>query len=105
MARPASDIAERVVVSARTRFLAEGVEGASLRAIARDADTSLGMVYYYFPTKDALFLAVVEDVYAGRLGDFSKLLSEPGLSAPGQIESIYQRFGAMSDRELEVVRL
>jgi AcrR family transcriptional regulator len=105
MARPASDIAERVVTAARTRFLAEGVDGASLRAIARDAGTNLGMVYYYFPTKDALFLAAIEEVYSGLLDDFSRLLSRPGLSTASQLESIYARFGALSHEEVEVLRL
>ena len=63
MARPGSDLRSRVVPAARARFLAQGVDGASLRSIADDAGTSIGMVYYYFKTKDDLFLAVVEDVY------------------------------------------
>ena len=62
MARPRSDIEPRIVHAARRRFLKEGVDGASLRTIARDAKTSIGMVYYYFPTKDDLFFAVVEEV-------------------------------------------
>ena len=64
MARPRSDIQKRIVLAARTRFLADGVDGASLRHIARAARTSIGMVYYYFPTKDDLFLAVVEELLA-----------------------------------------
>src|SRR4029077_6434218 len=57
MARPRSDIQPRIVRAARERFLAEGVDGASLRTIASDAGTNVGMVFYYFPTKDDLFLA------------------------------------------------
>ena len=34
------------------------------RPSRRDAGTNIGMVFYYFPTKDDLFLAVVEEVYA-----------------------------------------
>ena len=61
--------------AARERFLTEGVDGASLREIARDAGTSIGMVYYYFPTKDELFLAVVEEVYAKLLADLASALA------------------------------
>jgi AcrR family transcriptional regulator len=64
MPRPKSDIDARIVAAARARFLVEGVDGASLRSIAQDAGTNVGMIYYYFPTKDDLFLGVVEDVYA-----------------------------------------
>jgi AcrR family transcriptional regulator len=44
MARPASDIQKRIFVAARARFLSEGVDGASLRQIAKDAGTNIGMV-------------------------------------------------------------
>ena len=64
MARPRSDIAQRIVSAAAERFLHDGVDGASLRRIAQAAGTNLGMVYYYFPSKDDLFLAVVERHYA-----------------------------------------
>ena len=64
MPRPPSDIAARIVEAARDRFLLQGVDGASLRSIAADAGTNIGMVYYYFKTKDDLFLAVIEEAYA-----------------------------------------
>jgi AcrR family transcriptional regulator len=44
MARPRSDIRPRLLASARARFLREGVDGASLRSIAKDAATNIGMV-------------------------------------------------------------
>ena len=75
MPRPQSDIDARIVEAARSRFLLEGVDGASLRSIARDAGTSIGMVYYYFKTKDELFLAVIETAYRGLLVDFSAALA------------------------------
>ena len=74
MPRPKSDIDARIVAAARARFLLEGVDGASLRSIATDAGTNVGMIYYYFPTKDDLFLGVVEDIYAGLLDDLAQAL-------------------------------
>lgn len=104
MARPRSDIRTRIVHAARARFLAEGVDGASLRTIARDAETNVGMIVYYFPTKDELFLAVVEEVYARLLGELGELLAgeEP---LRDRLERVFARFGEASDDELEVVRL
>ncbi len=67
MPRPRSDIRERFVDVALEQFWAQGVDGASLRNIAAHAKTSIGMVYYYFTTKDELFLAVVESGYTGVL--------------------------------------
>jgi AcrR family transcriptional regulator len=105
MARPASDISERIVHAARERFLLEGVEGASLRAIARDAGTNLGMVYYYYKTKDELFLAVVEGPYARLVEEMTGALSEPSLGTHGKIDRLYARLSAVNDDEMKVLRL
>ncbi len=103
MPRPRTDIQPRILAAARARFLADGVDGASLRAIAREAGSNLGMLYYYFPSKDDLFLAVVEEVYGRLLADLTQALG------PGRFEErlgrLYDRFAAMSDHELEVVKL
>lgn len=103
MPRPRTDIQPRLLAAARARFLADGVDGASLRAIARDAGSNLGMLYYYFPSKDDLFLAVVEEVYARLLADLTEALG-PG-SFEERIGRVYARIAAMSDHELEVVKL
>lgn len=104
MARPRSDIAPRILRAARARFLADGVDGASLRGIAKDAHTSIGMIYYYFPSKDDLFLAVVEEVYAKLLDDLARALA-PDAPVAVRLERMYARFGAASDDELRLVRL
>jgi TetR/AcrR family transcriptional regulator len=104
MARPRSDIRVRIVHAARARFLAEGVDGASLRTIARDAETNVGMVFYYFPNKDDLFLAVVEEVYARLLEDLGDALQGGG-PVRERLARVFMRLGEASDDELEVVRL
>ncbi len=104
MARPASDIALRIVHAARERFLSEGVDGASLRQIAKDAKTNIGMVYYYFKTKDELFLAVVEEVYVVLLADFMEALRDD-VPPEQRIERIYQRMARMDETEFKVLRL
>lgn len=104
MARPRSDIQDRILAAAHVQFLAEGVEAASLRRIAKDAETSIGMVYYYYTTKDDLFLAVVETIYQRFLSDLETVLA----SRQGYRErlcGVYGRIGAMSDNELDVLRL
>jgi AcrR family transcriptional regulator len=104
VARPQSDIAARITTAARERFLREGVDGASLRSIADDAKTNIGMVYYYFKTKDDLFLAVVEDVYGQLLADIVRAL-DPALAPEQRILRLYERIAAMDEREFAVVRL
>jgi AcrR family transcriptional regulator len=104
MPRPRSDIQPRIVRAARARFLESGVDGASLRTIASDAGTNVGMVFYYFPTKDDLFLAVIEDVYVKLLDDIAAALAG---DAPvrERLERVFARIGRASDDELAVVRL
>jgi AcrR family transcriptional regulator len=104
MARPRSDIAPRILHAARARFLAEGVDGASLRTIAKDAKTNVGMIVYYFPSKDDLFLAVVEEVYAGLLHDLEHALHSVA-GTRERLGAAFARLGAASDDELEVIRL
>ena len=104
MGRTPGNIAPRIVRAARQRFLREGVEGASLRAIARDAATSIGMIYYYFPSKDDLFLAVVEEIYVALLKDLEGRLTRtrPVLE---RLELLYARLGELAADEQEVLRL
>lgn len=104
MARPRSDIRSRLLQAARRRFLAEGVDGASLRTIATDAKTNVGMVVYYFPTKDELFLAVVEHAYARLLEDMTRAIRQPK-SVRDRLAAAFARLGEASDEELEVIRL
>jgi len=104
MARPRSDIAERIRRAAQEQFLAQGVDGASLRAIAAEAGTNIGMVYYYFPSKDDLFQAVVESVYRGLLAGVGEALRGDGRLSD-KLRHVYARLWKMSDDEYAVVRL
>lgn len=104
MARPRTDIAPRIVGAARKRFLDEGVDGASLRTIARDANTNVGMIYYYFPTKDDLFLAIVEEKYGALLLELEQFLSAEGTTRD-RLRKVFARIGALSSEEADVVRL
>ena len=104
MPRPRSDIEPRIVHAARIRFLSDGVDGASLRGIASDAGTSIGMVYYYFETKDELFFAVVEELYEKLLKDLEVAIT-PDVPVPQRIERVYGRVARLTDDELMVLRL
>jgi AcrR family transcriptional regulator len=104
MARPRGDIDSRILRAARQRFLIEGVDGASLRAVARDAKTSIGMIYYYFPTKEELFLGVVEAVYQRVLRDIEIALG-PDIPVRDRIHRLYELIGRLDSEEIDVLRL
>ena len=104
MARPRTDISARILAAARARFRKSGVDAASLRSIARDAGTSIGMIYYYYPTKDDLFFAAVEEVYQKFLADLEQALRPEG-GVEERLVRLFERLGAMSEREVEMIKL
>ena len=64
MARRGEVLREHILDTAKLAFLESGFERTSMDAIAARAETSKRSLYAHFPTKDALFLAVVERVRA-----------------------------------------
>lgn len=50
---------DELLDAAEARFLQEGYTAARVEQIAHDAGVTVGTVYRYFPSKDALFRAVV----------------------------------------------
>jgi AcrR family transcriptional regulator len=104
MARPATDIQARIIHAARALFLQHGVDGASLRQIATDAETNIGMIYYYFKTKDDLFLGVIEEVY-GRFSSDLQAIAEDESPIEARIHKLFMRFAAITDAETQVLRL
>jgi AcrR family transcriptional regulator len=64
MARRGEALREHILDTAKLAFLEDGFERTSMDAIAARAETSKRSLYAHFPTKDALFLAVVERIRA-----------------------------------------
>lgn len=104
MARPQSGIRERILEAAQAHFLKEGVDGSSLRAIARQAETNIGMIYYYFPHKDDLFLAVMETTYVGVLERLVAAI-DPGQSFEARVLALFRLIADLTESELTVARL
>lgn len=48
---------QRIIDAARDRFMRDGYERATVRAIAADAGVDVAMVYYFFDNKEGLFSA------------------------------------------------
>jgi AcrR family transcriptional regulator len=67
-ARPTRDARRTeasILAAATTEFARHGLGGARVDRIADRAGSNKRMLYYYFGNKDALFLAVLENAYAG----------------------------------------
>jgi AcrR family transcriptional regulator len=106
MPRPKSDIDKRILSAAKTLFLGQGVDGTSLREIADAASTNIGMVYYYFPTKDDVFFALVDETYSKLLADLERRMSvdgEGGVEA--KLQHLFSRIGEANADEVDVIHL
>src|SRR4029450_9346070 len=58
---------ERILRAARREFVAKGIAGARVDAIARAAAVNKRMLYHYFGDKDALYRAVLREGIAANL--------------------------------------
>jgi AcrR family transcriptional regulator len=77
----------QIMDGARTVFLSDGFDGASMNDIARVAGVSKGTLYVYFDSKEQLFEALIREdrkqqaerlVFPGDPGDARELLREFG---------------------------
>ena len=71
MSTKAEDTQKNILDTARKHFLKDGLTGASLRNIVKDAGLTTGAFYKSYPTKEALFDALtdpyMEHIYQIRL--------------------------------------
>ena len=56
----------RILRAARTEFMRHGYSGARIERISRSGRSSDRMIYYYFESKEKLYLAVQEPSPDGR---------------------------------------
>jgi TetR/AcrR family transcriptional regulator len=59
------DSKARIIAAARRSFASMGFEGASTRQIAAEAGVAQSLLLYHFGSKDALWRAVMDDLFAG----------------------------------------
>ena len=74
----AEAIRRRIVDAAERVFAARGYAGATTREIALAADIRKRMLFYYFPTKVALYRAVLERIVLGMVAIHERFRDEPG---------------------------
>lgn len=57
-----------IIQAARRVFEAEGLEGASLRAIAKEAGYTTGAIYFHFASKEAIYAEVLRELLVRLVG-------------------------------------
>jgi TetR/AcrR family transcriptional regulator, upper aerobic nicotinate degradation pathway regulator len=73
-ARDSAQTRARILRAARNEFMRHGYSGARIERISRAGRSSDRMIYYYFASKETLYLAVLESVYT-ELGDAESALA------------------------------
>ena len=83
MATKAKETQRNILETAKTHFLSDGLTGASLRNIVKDAGLTTGAFYKYYPTKEALFdeltdpyLKHIYEIYDQVIAEFEKLSAD-----------------------------
>jgi TetR/AcrR family transcriptional regulator, regulator of autoinduction and epiphytic fitness len=83
-----------ILIAARRRFAEDGLDGASVEQISREAHVSTATLYRQFPSKLTLFEAVLSD----GLGAFEAALTEATVEQPAaRLEQLAHAYAALLD--------
>lgn len=85
MARPPTDVPDRVIAAAEALFAELGYQGCSLLRIARAAGTSESGVLRFFASKEDVFFAVIEAALAGLHERFDAALAAADAPPPDAV--------------------
>lgn len=100
----ADDRRETVLVAAGQEFATGGLAGTSTEAVARRAGISHPYLFRLFPTKRALFVAVVERCFAMTAETFTK--AAEGKAGKAALRAMGESYvGLLADRALLLTQL
>lgn len=68
----------RILAAARELFLRQGLRATTMEAIAKSARMAKPTLYAEYSDKDAVFLAILEQLVADKLAGFETELNRPG---------------------------
>ena len=96
---------ERILAAALEIFSEQGFEGARTRDIAERADANLGLIKYYFDTKESLWKAAVDRAFAELVEGVGSLADPDGSDDREFVEQLIRRFVRFSARNPAFMRL
>jgi len=88
---------ERILDAALSVFSSRGYRDASVDEVAEAADTSKGGIYFHFPGKQAIFLALLErsaDLLLARIVEAVEVEREPIARADAALRAVLKLFGS-----------
>ncbi len=90
--RSHEDKAAEIVAIARRLFLENGYDKTPIAAIAREAGIASNVVHWYFPTKDDLFVAVLEDLQSEDLEEALERFERSAGREEQELEALLTEF-------------
>lgn len=94
-----SDARERLVAAGTELFSERAYSSVGVAEIAARAGVQKGSFYYFFPSKEALALAVVDAHWVWQRGEWSAILAGPG-TALGRLRGIFDATAQMQTSAL-----
>jgi AcrR family transcriptional regulator len=81
----------RILAAASEEFGARGFAATSVDRIARRARVNKAMIYYHFPSKRALYTAIVRELYANLNEKLGTIVARP-LSPQQKLDALIETF-------------
>jgi len=88
---------ERILDAALSVFASRGYRDASVDEVAEAAETSKGGIYFHFPGKQAIFVALLErsaDLLLARIVEAVEVEREPVARADAALRAVLKLFGS-----------
>jgi AcrR family transcriptional regulator len=100
-------VRRNIIDAARALFAEKGYSGAKVDEIVVRARTTKPMIYYYFGSKERLFAAVLEDVYAGmrKIEGSLQLAELPALAAMRKVIEVTFDYHAKNSEWVRLVSI
>ena len=100
-------VRRNIIDAARALFAEKGYSGAKVGEIVIRARTTKPMIYYYFGSKERLFAAVLEDVYAGmrKIEGSLQLAELPALEAMRKVIEVTFDYHAKNSEWVRLVSI
>jgi AcrR family transcriptional regulator len=73
--KPVRVTPSHILDAAQAVFARNGVDGSSIRAIAKEAKCDPSLLYYYFENKEAIFVAILERKFSRFMPDLENIAS------------------------------
>ena len=80
----------RILESALAEFSEQGYGASSVNIISNGEGLSKGIIYHYFPTKDDLYLACVEECFQMLTGHLQSYTNMEGQTAEERLEQYFR---------------